>query len=181
MGQVFDFSGPNMYQHFGLHWTYIWTYGVCSLITKWRLASNFSFPSFLGRGLATFCKFKTVNIAGGGYLDVVIGRVGLGFRFKSGQVSLTFWKKLGQGRVGSDQFICCVFFFRFLIDFDWIEDLLISGRVRVRSGQFIYFFKSDRVGFESGWIGRISRSGRILPPLRLSRLFVLSNFQHYTT
>jgi hypothetical protein len=76
-----------------------------------------------------------------------------------GRVSLTFWKK--SGRAGSGQFTCCVFF-RSLIDFDWIEGHLISGRVgssrvRVGSDQFDFLKKLNQVGFMSGRVGQISR------------------------
>jgi hypothetical protein len=55
-------------------------------------------------------------------------------------------------------------FFRSLIDFNWIEGHLISGRVgsgrvRVGSGQFDFLKKSGRVGFGSGRIGRVYRIG----------------------
>jgi hypothetical protein len=55
-------------------------------------------------------------------------------------------------------------FFRSLIDFDWIEGHLTSGRVgsgrvRVRSGQFDFLKKSDRVGFWSGRVERVCRVG----------------------
>jgi hypothetical protein len=83
-----------------------------------------------------------------------------------GRVSLTFWKKSGQGRVGSGRvwLIYMLCFFRSLIDFDWIEGHLISGRVksgrvRIGSDQLNLFKKSDRIGFESGWIGRIFQVG----------------------
>jgi hypothetical protein len=51
-----------------------------------------------------------------------------------------------------------------LIDFDWIEGHLISGQVgsghvRVRSDQFDFLKKSDRVGFGSGQVGRVCRVG----------------------
>jgi hypothetical protein len=65
-------------------------------------------------------------------------------------------------------------FFRSLIDFDWIKGHLISdrvgsGRVRIRSDQFDFLKKIDRVGFGSdsgpsgscGFLGL----GRVLPPL----------------
>jgi hypothetical protein len=53
---------------------------------------------------------------------------------------------LDQGRVG---LIYMLYFFRFLIDFDWIADHLISGRVRFGLGQIklTFFKKSDRIGF----------------------------------
>jgi hypothetical protein len=90
------------------------------------------------------------------FVEVAIGRVGsvsgLG---RASRVSLTFWKK--SGRVGSIYMLC---FFRSLIDFNWIESHLISGRVgsgwvRVGSGQFDFLKKSDRIGFGSGRVCRI--------------------------
>jgi hypothetical protein len=60
-------------------------------------------------------------------------------------------------------------FFRSLIDFDWIKDHLISGRVG--SGQFDFLKKLDRVGFGSGsdpdGSGKFLGSGRVLPPLHM--------------
>jgi hypothetical protein len=56
-----------------------------------------------------------------------------------------------------------LYFFRSLIDFDWIEDHLISGRVSLT-------FLINRIGSSSdlngsdGFLG----SGRILPPLSLT-------------
>jgi hypothetical protein len=50
-------------------------------------------------------------------------------------------------------------FFTSLIDFDWIKGHLISGRIRIESSQFDFFLKSDRIGFESGRVGRVSRVG----------------------
>jgi hypothetical protein len=73
-------------------------------------------------------------------LEVAIGRVELGFGSgRSGQFD--FLEEIGLGRVGSGSdrigsiYMLC--FFRSLIDFDWIEYHLISGRVgsgRVRIG-----------------------------------------------
>jgi hypothetical protein len=54
------------------------------------------------------------------------GRVGFGFRSGgSGQFDLL--EEIWSGRVGSIYMLC---FFISLIDFDWIEGHLISGRVR---------------------------------------------------
>jgi hypothetical protein len=57
-------------------------------------------------------------------------------------------------------------FFRLLIDFDWIKGHLISdrigsGQIRIRSGQFDFLKKLDRVG---GFLG----SDRVLPTLILN-------------
>jgi hypothetical protein len=61
-----------------------------------------------------------------------------------------------------------------LIDFDWIKDHLISGRVRsgrvrVGSDQFDFLKKLDRIGFGSGsdpdGSDEFLGSGRVLPPL----------------
>jgi hypothetical protein len=87
---------------------------------------------------------------------VAIGQVGSGSGSdRAGRVSLTFWKK--SGRIGS---IYMLYFFRSLIDFDWIGGHLISGRVG--SG-------SDRVrvgsGSDPGESDGFVRSGRVLPPL----------------
>jgi hypothetical protein len=83
------------------------------------------------------------------------GRVGFGLS-GSGQFDL-----LEENRVGSIYILC---FFRSLVDFDWIEGHLISGRVgsnrvRVGSDQFDFFKKSDRIEFGSGRIGRVSWVG----------------------
>jgi hypothetical protein len=43
----------------------------------------------------------------------------------------------GRNRVGSIYILC---FFRFLIDFDWIEGHLISDRVEFESGQISLIF-----------------------------------------
>jgi hypothetical protein len=59
-----------------------------------------------------------------------------------GRVKFDFLKEIGSGRVesGYDRVnLYIVFFFRSLIDFDWIEGHLILGRVRIRSNQFIFF------------------------------------------
>jgi hypothetical protein len=67
------------------------------------------------------------------------GRVGFGFGSgRSGQFD--FLEKIGSGRIGSIYMLC---FFRSLIDFDWIESHLISGRVE----------------FGSEWVGRVCRIG----------------------
>jgi hypothetical protein len=98
-------------------------------------------------------------------VQVAIGRGGSGSGLdRTGQVSLIFWKKSGwigsgQARVGSGQFKFCIFF-RSLINFDLIEDHLISGRigsgrVRVRLDQFVFFKKSDRFRFGSERIFQI--------------------------
>jgi hypothetical protein len=91
-----------------------------------------------------------------------------------------------------------LYFFRSLIDFDWIECHLISsrvgsGRVRIGSGQFDFLKKSNRVGSGSGRISltflknRVRsdsdpngsdgflRSGRVLPPLFASHQLVSPN------
>jgi hypothetical protein len=89
---------------------------------------------------------------------VAIGRVGSSSGSgRTGRVSFTFWKK--SGRVNLH-----VVFFRSLIDFEWIEGHLISdrvgsGQIWVVSDQFDFLKKSDRVGFRSGRVGRISRVG----------------------
>jgi hypothetical protein len=65
-------------------------------------------------------------------------------------------------------------FFRSLIDFDWIEGNLISGRVgsgrvRIESDQFDFLKKSDSDPDRSdGFV----RSGRVLPPLQGSLRFL---------
>jgi hypothetical protein len=53
-------------------------------------------------------------------------------------------------------------FFKFLIDFDWIEDHLILGRISL-----IFFKKIDQIEFGSGCIEQVSRVGSVLPPLLL--------------
>jgi hypothetical protein len=83
--------------------------------------------------------------------ETTAGRVGSG----QGQVRV----ESGQVRVESGRSIYMLCFFRSLIDFDWIEGHLISGRVRIGSGQFDFLKKSDRVGFESGRVGRVSGVG----------------------
>jgi hypothetical protein len=81
----------------------------------------------------------------------------------------------GSGRTGSGRInLYVVFFFRSLIDFNWIKGHLISGRVRsnrvrVGSDQFDFLKKMDWIRFGSGscpdgsdgFLG----SDRILPPL----------------
>jgi hypothetical protein len=54
---------------------------------------------------------------------VTIGQVGFGFR-SDGSGQFDFLKEIRSGRVNLH-----VIFFRSLIDFDWIEGHLISGRV----------------------------------------------------
>jgi hypothetical protein len=60
-------------------------------------------------------------------------RVGFSFRSNgSGRFDLleeigSDQARSGSGRIGS---ICMLCFFRFLIDFNWIEGHLISGRIR---------------------------------------------------
>jgi hypothetical protein len=59
---------------------------------------------------------------------VAIGRVGSG----SGSGQFDFLEEIGLDRVGSGSGrvnLYVVFFFRSLIDFDWIKGHLISGRV----------------------------------------------------
>jgi hypothetical protein len=61
-----------------------------------------------------------------------------------------------------------LYFFRSLIDFDWIKGHLISdrvgsGRVRIGSDQFDFLKKIDRFRFGSD-LGP-DGSGRVLPPL----------------
>jgi hypothetical protein len=51
----------------------------------------------------------------------------------------------GQGQVGSIYMLC---FFRSLIDFDWIKDHLISGRVRIGLDQFDFLKKLSQNKFE---------------------------------
>jgi hypothetical protein len=67
-------------------------------------------------------------------------------------------------------------FFRSLIDFDWIEGHLISGRVGFGSGssQFDFLKKSGRIRSGSGpdGSGGFLGSGRVLPPLDQSYLFL---------
>jgi hypothetical protein len=66
---------------------------------------------------------------------VAIGRVRFGFRFGSdGSSQFNFLEEIGSGRVrfGSIYMLC---FFRSLIDFDWIKNHLISGRVGFESGR----------------------------------------------
>jgi hypothetical protein len=81
---------------------------------------------------------------------VTIRRVG------SGQFDLL--EEIRMGRVN-----LYVDFFRSLIDFDWIEGHLISGR----SGQFDFLKKMGRVGSGSGpnGSGGFLGSGQVLSPL----------------
>jgi hypothetical protein len=73
------------------------------------------------------------------------GRVGFGFG-SDGSGQFDFLEEIRSGRVGSVSgrvgLIYMLCFFRSLINFDWIEDHLISGRVRVRSDQFDFLKNS---------------------------------------
>jgi hypothetical protein len=59
-------------------------------------------------------------------LEVAIERVGFGFG-SDGSGRFDFLEEIRSGRVGSIYMLC--FFFRFLIDFNWIEEHLISDRI----------------------------------------------------
>jgi hypothetical protein len=108
-------------------------------------------------------KCESSNVRGGNRAS----RVGSSSGSDSGQVgrvSLIFWKKSGRDRDGSCQINLHVtfFFFRFLIDFDWIKFHLISGlvgsgRVRVELNQFDFFKKLNQIKLKSKRIGRISQ------------------------
>jgi hypothetical protein len=98
------------------------------------------------------------------------GRVGFGFESGgSGQFDLL--EKIGSGRVGSGSgrigsiYMLC--FFILLIDFDWIEGHLISGRVGFGSDQVSLTFLKNRISLDSDPDGSdgFLRSDRILPPL----------------
>jgi hypothetical protein len=75
--------------------------------------------------------------------------------------------QVGPGRVGS---IYMLYFFRSLIDFDWIKGHLISGRVEFRSGRVSLTFLKNWIGSGSDPNGsdEFLRSDRVLPPLLLS-------------
>jgi hypothetical protein len=71
----------------------------------------------------------------------------VGFRFGSdGSGQFDIMEEFGSGRIG---LICMLYFFRSLIDFDWIEGHLISdwvgsGRIWIRTDQMVF---SGRIGF----------------------------------
>jgi hypothetical protein len=100
------------------------------------------------------------------YLEVTIGRIGSGL--SSGRmswVSLIFWKKSdqtgsGQGRVNLHVFlqIFDIFWFNWRL-FDLRSGRVGSGRVQIKSNQFDFLKKLDRIGFRSERIERISQVG----------------------
>jgi hypothetical protein len=67
-------------------------------------------------------------------------------------------------------------FFRSLIDFDWIEGHLISGRVRLGSGRVSLTSLKSQVGsgLGPGGSGRFLGSCRVMPPLIITRQLVLT-------
>jgi hypothetical protein len=109
-------------------------------------------------------------------LEVAIRRVGSGSgSYRTGRVSLTFWKK--SGRVN----LYVVFFHifeRFWLDYRSFD--LGSGRIWIRSDQFNFLKKTDRIGFESERIEQVSRVGSDLPPLDSIYNGILSiSYQHF--
>jgi hypothetical protein len=107
-----------------------------------------------------------------GYLGFWVVRVWIGSSFRS--FDLRFW--IVRVRIGSDFRLSDLessrIFGSFRFRSDRVSGCLISGhlrfqvvRVRIRSGsdQFVFLKKSGRVEFRSERIGRVSRSGLVLP------------------
>jgi hypothetical protein len=101
----------------------------------------------------------------------------VGFGFGSGQFDLleeigSGRVRSGSGRVGS---IYILYFFRSLIDFDWIKSHLILGRVGFGSGRICLTFLKNQIGSGSDPDGSdgFLESDRVLPPLGPGRSYHL--------